>query len=245
MHEKEILKKLKALINHVDNSYRNYSQIKVADYEQYISSFEKYFSDLKVINPELYTDFIPSSYNSYMSATQNVPPPFLIPISNNIKYLLDLSAEDETIVPKDFKITTEGIFFAGQYFDALIKVSEILKTAVSEIILIDGYVNDQFLDIFTTVKSGVIIRILTKSRSKNPALDLKEASFNKQYNPNGIVLEIKSNEDFHDRFLIIDKKEFYHFGASLKDLGNKGFMFSKIEEPFVKSQLLLEFNSKW
>ncbi|WP_321315923.1 hypothetical protein [Halarcobacter sp.] len=33
----------------------------------------------------------------------------------------------------------------------------------------------------------------------------------------------------HDRFLIIDKKEVYHLGASIKDLGKKWFAFSKID----------------
>ena len=35
---------------------------------------------------------------------------------------------------------------------------------------------------------------------------------------------------FHDRFIIIDNKNLYHIGASLKDLGNKCFAISKIED---------------
>ncbi|MEP6949830.1 MAG: hypothetical protein ABI863_11170 [Ginsengibacter sp.] len=58
--EKEILLKLKALKKHIDNSYKNYSQIKVEDYEKYISVFDKYLNDLKNLNSTLYDDFAPS-----------------------------------------------------------------------------------------------------------------------------------------------------------------------------------------
>ena len=36
-------------------------------------------------------------------------------------------------------------------------------------------------------------------------------------------------KEAHDRFLIIDQKTMYHFGASLKDLGKKWFAFSQME----------------
>ena len=45
------------------------------------------------------------------------------------------------------------------------------------------------------------------------------------------------NESFHDRFLIIDDKELYLIGESLKDLGRKCFAFTKLdagEIPHIK-----------
>ena len=53
------------------------------------------------------------------------------------------------------------------------------------------------------------------------SLDLKK--HNSQYPP----INIKELKCSHDRFLIIDGKDVYHFGASLKDLGKKWFAFSK------------------
>jgi hypothetical protein len=58
-------------------------------------------------------------------------------------------------------------------------------------------------------------------------------------------LEIRISKDYHDRFLIIDETTFYHFGASLKDLGNKAFMFSKIEEEKNKATLLEKWQTDW
>ena len=245
MKEKEILKKLSALKTHIAYTDRTSTNVTVEDYEKYITSFENYWKELITINKELYEDFKPISFLPYSSDAKTVPVHFLRLIVNNIQYLINIGPDDSTIVPTDFKITNEGIFFSGQYYDAFIKVSEILKSAQSEIVLIDGYISDNFLDIFTTINSGVKVKILTKSKSNNAMLKLKVTSFNKQFNSKGITLEVQTNEDFHDRFLIIDQKEFYHFGASLKDVGNKGFMFSKMEEPIIQKSLLAEFNAKW
>ena len=62
---------------------------------------------------------------------------------------------------------------------------------------------------------------ITQTISKQLELDFKK--YQKQYKN----VELKINKNFHDRFLIIEEKEIYHLGASLKDLGNKVFAFSK------------------
>lgn len=43
-------------------------------------------------------------------------------------------------------------------------------------------------------------------------------------------IEVREFKQSHDRFLIIDNKYVYHFGASLKDLGKKWFAFSKFDK---------------
>lgn len=53
----------------------------------------------------------------------------------------------------------------------------------------------------------------------------------KGYSINQRIDEIGSKLTAHDRFLIIDEKEVYHIGASLKDLGKKLFAFSKLSIP--------------
>ncbi len=65
--------------------------------------------------------------------------------------------------------------------------------------------------------------IITKPLSKQLKLDINK--YNSQYDN----LEIKTSNTFHDRFLIMDDKELYHIGASLKDLGKRVFAFSKMD----------------
>ena len=70
----------------------------------------------------------------------------------------------------------------------------------------------------------VQVTIFTKEISRQLLLDLTK--YNLQYP----LIEIKKFTLSHDRFLIIDDKEVYHFGASLKDLGKKWFAFSKFDK---------------
>lgn len=116
-----------------------------------------------------------------------------------------------------------GIFFEGQIFDAYVFVADIIKKAKTDIILIDNYVDETVLTLLSKRKKNVVTTFYTKSISKQLQLDLDK--HNSQYPP----IAIKSFAHSHDRFLIIDQKELYHLGASLKDLGKKWFAFSKMD----------------
>ena len=116
----------------------------------------------------------------------------------------------------------QGIFYNGQIFDAYVFVTDIIKTAKSNIILIDNYIDETVLTMLTKRNKNVKTIIYTAKLTKQLKLDLEK--HNKQYKP----IEIKTFTKSHDRFLIIDNKTVYHIGASLKDLGKKWFAFSKI-----------------
>jgi len=116
----------------------------------------------------------------------------------------------------------QGIFFDGQIFDAYVFVSDLIKSAKKTIILIDNYIDESILTLFSKNQS-INITIYTQSISKQLKLDIEK--YNKQYNN----LQVKITKKYHDRFMIINDKIVYHIGASLKDLGNKTFAFSKID----------------
>ena len=142
---------------------------------------------------------------------------------NQIEYdqkfeLVFRAIENKEIVQK------QGIFFNGQIFDAYKFISDIIRSAQKSIVLIDNYIDDSVLTLFTKRRVKVSVIIYTKIISKQLKLDLEK--YNAQYPP----IEIKEFKHSHDRFLIIDNKEVYHIGASLKDLGKKWFAFSKLEK---------------
>ena len=118
----------------------------------------------------------------------------------------------------------KGIFFDGQIFDAYKFFSDIIRTANNSIVLIDNYIDDSVLTLFNKRKKDVKVTIFTKEISKQLSIDLKK--YNSQYSP----VEVREFKLSHDRFIIIDNKEVYHFGASLKDLGKKWFAFSKFDK---------------
>jgi len=125
--------------------------------------------------------------------------------------------ENKSIKPR------QGIFFDGQVFDAWQFISDLIRSAKKSITLIDNYIDDTVLTLFSKRKKGIFLTILTKNISKQLKLDVQK--FNEQFPP----VEIRDFTISHDRFLIIDDKTVYHFGASLKDLGKKWFAFSKMD----------------
>jgi len=117
----------------------------------------------------------------------------------------------------------QGIFFDGQIFDAYQFVSDLFRSAEESIVIIDNYIDDSVLTHLSKRKKDVKVILFTKSISRSLALDVKK--FNEQYP----AIEVKEFKNSHDRFVIIDNTTVYHFGASLKDLGNKWFAFSKMD----------------
>ena len=130
----------------------------------------------------------------------------------NISNLL----EDKNIKSK------QGIFYDGEIFDAYVFINDLLKLAVDEIILIDNYIDETVFTLFSKYLN-IKIKIYTHTISKQLKLDFQK--YQTQYK--NVELFVFKNS--HDRFLIIDKKEVYHLGASLKDLAKKWFAFSKLE----------------
>ncbi|MCL2844186.1 MAG: virulence RhuM family protein [Chitinivibrionia bacterium] len=116
------------------------------------------------------------------------------------------------------------------------KIDFFVKTAQKSIILIDNYINESTLTIFSKRMENVKVMLFTKEISKQLKLDIER--FNEQYPP----IEAKEFDLSHDRFLIVDDKEVYHWGASLKDSGKKWFAFSKMD---LDGLLVLEKIRKW
>ena len=121
-------------------------------------------------------------------------------------------------------LPTQGIFFEGQLFDAYVFANDLIKSAKSSITLIDNYVDETTLLMLSKRNSTCKATIYTYKISTQLQLDLTR--HNQQYP----TIEIKQLRTAHDRFLIIDNKDLYHIGASLKDLGKKWFAFSKLNE---------------
>ena len=135
----------------------------------------------------------------------------------------------------DFFVQTQtpplqGVFYDGQLWDARALVLKLISGAKKSLILIDNWATTETLDLFAKKRKGVAVTIFTSEHFKKGVAhhtisddDIKV--FNAQY----AKLTISYNETFHDRFLIVDDKELYLIGASLKDLGKKCFAFTKLD----------------
>ena len=146
----------------------------------------------------------------------------------------NLAKQNERIVALeekvDFFVQTQtppiqGVFYEGQLWDACSLVEKLIGRAKKEIVLIDSWVGPSTLDMLAKKCKGAKVEVVTSPRgNKLAASDIEK--FNAQYGG----LEVKTSTAFHDRFLILDDKELYLIGASLKDLGRKCFGFTTLDK---------------
>ena len=140
----------------------------------------------------------------------------LIGYDNKFEQIFNALQKDENFKHK--------IFFEGQIYDAYSLIIDIIKKAKKKILLIDNYVDDSILKMLTKKNKNVEVVILTSEKSNISKLDIQK--FNKEYP----VLKVAKTDKYHDRFILIDNKEIYHCGASIKDLGKKCFGINKIDD---------------
>lgn len=134
-----------------------------------------------------------------------------------------------------FKAMGEGdfppqkVFYNGRHYEAYSFAKKLVRKATKSIVLVDGYCDDVTLDILSNKRGGANVTIATVAKTEITSTAVTK--FNKQ-NP---TLTIKATGVFHDRFLILDGTELYHFGASLKDLGRHYCAVSKMDPMFIPS----------
>ena len=140
--------------------------------------------------------------------------------------ILALLSEPET--------SKQWIFYKGQFYDAFKLVIGFIQQAKTSITIIDNYADDSMLGMLGHKKAKAHASIITANPDK-----LSQEHLNKFIAQHGQV-KVVVNKDFHDRFVILDDKEVYVFGASFKDLGNKCFGVFKSED---SGELLARVNS--
>ena len=126
----------------------------------------------------------------------------------------------------------QKIFFEGQIYDAYSIIVDIIKKANKKILIIDNYIDDSVLKMLTKKSKNVEAVILTSDKSNIQQIDIQK--FNKEYP----ILKVAKTNKFHDRFIVIDNKEMYHLGASIKDLGKKCFGINKIEDMEIIEKII-------
>ena len=166
-------------------------------------------------------------------------------ISTNLleqKYINDMVLEDhdkikvleESFSKLEEKKKVNEIYFNGQIYDAYFKIQEIFKEAKKELIIIDGYADNTILDIVKRLK--IDVTIITKPNNLLTKQDILK--YNKQYKN----LKVIYDNSFHDRYFILDKKIFYHCGASINRIGYKTFSITLIGDDEVCNLLLNRVN---
>ena len=142
-------------------------------------------------------------------------------LEKKVNFLEDKSNEFDLVINTKLP-PNQGIFYDGQVFDANEFASKIIKSAKKSIIVIDNYIDESVLMLLSKRETKVKTTVYTDKITEVLKADIEK--HNEQYP----AIEFAVFKKSHDRFLIVDQKEIYHLGASLKDLGKKWFAFSKL-----------------
>ena len=135
---------------------------------------------------------------------------------------------------QDKEFPPQKVFFDGQVYDAFEQMKKFVRMAKKELIVIDPYFADSVLPLIAQKRSGVQVQVVKNSRSKL-LHDVDVQQFNAQYK-NSLTVSVSDN--FHDRFMIIDKTTLIHVGASLNHLGKKCFAFSSLDKSNIPDILV-------
>ncbi|MFH2143111.1 MAG: hypothetical protein ABIJ97_11850 [Bacteroidota bacterium] len=236
----EIIAKLNAIYNLALRIKKEYpSTIPREEVDKLYVNYQKTKEKADNLRPDLFESFSICKIDSHLLSDETRYNKIAIEkICTDISYYLDILNGINDMVVANFSVTKEGVFFTGQSFDALMKIGEIIESANNEIILIDSYLNDKIIRFIKSKNTKSNLTIVTSNKTMNDALKYSIELAERQYGKLNIIY----NDSFHDRFVLIDKVDIYHFGASLKDAGKKGFMYSLIQEESLKLALLDQLN---
>ena len=151
-----------------------------------------------------------------------------------LKNTEDIKLLQESFQKFEEKRKVNEIYFNGQIFDAYSKIQEIFKSATRRLIIIDAYADNTLLDIIKRLNVEVII--ITKKDNLLTYQDITK--YNKQYNN----LKVIFNNNFHDRYFLIDDKSVYHCGTSINRIGYKTFSINLISDEEVCNLLISKIN---
>ncbi len=160
-------------------------------------------------------------YNGYAINGEKITHERFVSLENEVSHLRSEVKDIKDLVKDERFSRKQGIFYDGQIYDAYDFINTLLKSAKSEVVLIDNYIDES---VFTLFSKYLDLRFTIHTNNITKQLKLDYEKYKRQYSN----IDLKSFKNSHDRFLILDKTEIYHIGASLKDLGKRWFAFSKM-----------------
>lgn len=133
----------------------------------------------------------------------------------------------------------EYYFSDGEVYQARKHILSIFKKAKGEIYIQDNYLGKMIFEYLETISPEIEVKLLTSNVKKEFSLLYEPFKKNRQ------TLDTRSNNKCHDRFIILDKQEIWHLGASLEHAGDKAFRISKVVEQEERDKILADFDDWW
>jgi hypothetical protein len=137
----------------------------------------------------------------------------------------------------------QHVFFpAGAVHDAFVHIRALFKNAHLEIFVVDGYVDASLFQFLLSTNSPKTCRILTNSKRLPKNFLAETKAFVMQH---GFAISIRSTDTFHDREIILDNRQVFVLGASIKDAGKRAFNIVPVEAKPVIDEMIRYVEQEW
>jgi hypothetical protein len=130
----------------------------------------------------------------------------------------------------------QQVYGPGATYDFYLNFKQLLSSAQSTLLLVDPYLNEEVFDLYVSkIQAGVTIRILTNNARCAAALPTVVSKYKQQ---NGMILEVRSSQQLHDRVVFIDTSQCWVLGQSIKDAAkNKTTYLAPLPSEIVDDKL--------
>ena len=142
----------------------------------------------------------------------------LIDHGNKIDYLFSIFDKKEKVLLKN------------EPFTAYKTILDVLNTSKKEIIIVDNYADINLLDLIRNIKRKIIL--ITKNSNRLSDVEIKK--YNMEYSN----LNVIRNNDFHDRYIVIDNIDVFLLGSSFNNIGEKITTIVKLEDIWAKKTII-------
>jgi hypothetical protein len=109
---------------------------------------------------------------------------------------------------------------------------------------LDAYMGSTiFSSLRAASATALSVELLTTLQALKADFHVEAKAFQQQFPKT--QLEVRTTQDFHDRFIVVDEANYYHVGASIKDAGKRAFLISKLEDQPIIDLLKSHIERSW
>lgn len=234
-------------IRRISETVRSLSAEAQKERREHLHSYKRYYIDqYNLVYPILYYDMKYQLEFQALRKPNTVSYTEIKPALVSLSTLIDSIIKEETLDNQQQKEIFQKEYFIeeGKPLSAYQQVTSVINQVVKTLKIVDNFMETSSLDFFLAVNTQAEIKVITKKLiPSKPIFSTARIKFISEWGGNNF--EVKINDYFHDRFIIIDDTKVWHLGPSLNRLGEKPVMISMIRDEDIQKTIINIFNKQW
>lgn len=137
----------------------------------------------------------------------------------------------------------EMFFPAGSQWDAFVVLRDVFGNAQADLMVVDPYCDRKVFQLLAGNANLNALHVSILCNANAAEVRNEGNVFTQQHG--GVAIEVRRNNNFHDRFIVLDGTTCVHVGASLNHAGSRAFMVSRVEDDQNRQALLAQIQASW